>query len=95
MSPSSEPIAETNASSRLDVPVFARRSSGVPLNTTRPRDIVAAAALAVDLVVPDIVPFVDEVLLAAGAAGLAMLRKRREEKTSPGEAEPADETTTG
>ena len=56
---------------------------------------LAAAALAVDLVVPDIVPFVDEVLLAAGAAGLAMLRKRREEKTSPGEAEPADETTTG
>jgi hypothetical protein len=38
---------------------------------------IAAVMLAADLVVPDIVPFVDEVLLAAATTGFAMLKKRR------------------
>lgn len=52
---------------------------------------VAATMLVADLVVPDVVPFVDEVLLAAATAGLAMLRKRRVEKSaSPEDTEQQD-----
>ena len=40
---------------------------------------LAGILLVADLVVPDVVPFVDEVLLFAATAGLGLLRKRREE----------------
>ena len=43
---------------------------------------IAAVMLAADLAIPDVVPFVDEVLLAAATTGFAMLRKRRSEKTA-------------
>lgn len=35
---------------------------------------------AVDFFVPDVIPFVDEILLALVAAGLAMLKKSRRER---------------
>jgi hypothetical protein len=38
---------------------------------------IAAAVFFADLVVPDFLPFVDEILLALLTAGLAMLRKKR------------------
>ncbi len=38
---------------------------------------LAALAFVVDLFVPDMVPFVDEIVLAAVTAGLAMWRERR------------------
>ena len=43
---------------------------------------IAAVMLVADLAIPDIVPFVDEVLLAAATTGFALLRKRRTEKTA-------------
>ena len=50
--------------------------------------LVAVALLAVNLFVPDALPFVDEILLAVIAAILARL-KRRPEQTGPGST-PAD-----
>lgn len=39
---------------------------------------ITVALFAVDLVVPDVVPFVDEILLGLGTVVLARLRTRRE-----------------
>jgi uncharacterized membrane protein YesL len=43
--------------------------------------LVTAALLLVDLVVPDVIPFVDEVLLALIVAVLARLKRRRKDQT--------------
>jgi hypothetical protein len=42
----------------------------------------------VDLVLPDAIPFVDEILLGLGTVVLGSLRKRRSDKLPP--AEPSD-----
>ena len=39
--------------------------------------MVTAALFVIDLIVPDVIPFVDEVLLALGTLLLASLRKRK------------------
>jgi hypothetical protein len=49
---------------------------------------IAATALGVDLLVPDLLPFVDEILLAAATTGLALLRKRRAQSEATEEADP-------
>lgn len=41
---------------------------------------IAAFAFVVDLMVPDVVPFIDELLLLAVTTGLGLLRKRRTKK---------------
>lgn len=46
---------------------------------------LAGAMFVVDLIVPDALPFVDEVLLFAATAGLGLLRKRRVEAKAPPE----------
>jgi Family of unknown function (DUF6116) len=38
---------------------------------------IAATVFAIDLVVPDLIPFVDEILLGLGTLILAGLRKRK------------------
>jgi hypothetical protein len=40
--------------------------------------VLAAALFAVDLVIPDVIPFADEILLGLGTALLASWQKRRE-----------------
>ena len=55
---------------------------------------LAVALLAVDLVVPDPIPFVDEALLALGAMLLARLRKRGAETDEDGD-EDGDEEQPG
>lgn len=40
--------------------------------------MVTAALFAVDVVIPDVVPFVDEILLGLGTLVLASLRKPRQ-----------------
>jgi len=52
---------------------------------------IAAAALVTDLAIPDLVPFVDEILLAAATTGLALLKKRRRDRTAPGPEAPEDD----
>jgi len=47
---------------------------------------LVAALFLVDLVVPDLIPFVDEILLALGTLLLGSLRKRREAPHPPDEA---------
>lgn len=47
---------------------------------------LVAALFLVDLVVPDLIPFVDEILLALGTLLLGSLRKRREAPHAPDEA---------
>jgi hypothetical protein len=47
---------------------------------------LVATLFLVDLVVPDLVPFMDEVLLALGTLLLGSLRKRRDEAVPPGSA---------
>ncbi len=42
-----------------------------------------AALFVVDLLVPDLIPFMDEILLALGTLLLAGLRKRREPPLAP------------
>jgi hypothetical protein len=49
---------------------------------------LAGAMLVADLLVPDALPFVDEVLLFAATAGLGLLRKRR--SAAKGEEAPAE-----
>ena len=44
---------------------------------------VIAALFAVDLVVPDLIPFIDELLLGLGTVFLANWKRRREEKVLP------------
>lgn len=41
---------------------------------------IAATALVTDLMVPDLVPFVDEILLMAATTGLGLLKKRRSDQ---------------
>ena len=41
---------------------------------------IAAFAFVVDVMVPDVVPFIDELLLLALTTGLGLLRKRRRKK---------------
>lgn len=48
--------------------------------------LLTLALFAVDFVVPDFIPFADEVLLALLAALLASIRKTRREKTIDAEA---------
>lgn len=45
---------------------------------------LVAALFVVDLVIPDLIPFMDEILLALGTLLLAGLRKRREPPLEPG-----------
>ena len=58
---------------------------------------LVAALFVVDLLIPDFVPFMDEILLALGALLLAGLRKRREPPLQPGAGviEPVDQATGG
>ena len=42
--------------------------------------LVFAGLFAVDFVMPDLIPFVDEILLGIGTLLLGSLRKRREER---------------
>ena len=49
--------------------------------------VLAAILLGIDLAVPDIIPFLDEALLALLTAMLAMLR-RRDPQPDPGPPEP-------
>ena len=44
--------------------------------------VVTLAVFGVDLAVPDVIPFVDEVLLALTSLLLGSLRKRKDERTS-------------
>jgi hypothetical protein len=44
---------------------------------------LVAALFVVDLIVPDMVPFMDEIMLALGTLLLAGLRKRREPPLEP------------
>jgi hypothetical protein len=44
---------------------------------------ITVALFAADVVVPDVVPFVDEILLGLGTVVLARLRTRREPPPSP------------
>jgi hypothetical protein len=46
--------------------------------------MLVAALFVVDLVIPDMIPFMDEILLALGTLLLAGLRKRREPSVEPG-----------
>ena len=52
---------------------------------------LAATALVADLLIPDMIPFVDELLIAAATAGLALLRKRREDASDEAPADSASE----
>jgi hypothetical protein len=45
---------------------------------------LVATLFVVDLVLPDLIPFMDEILLALGTLLLAGLRKRREPPLEPG-----------
>ncbi len=58
---------------------------------------LVAALFVVDLIIPDMVPFMDEILLALGTLLLAGLRKRREPPLDPGAGiiEPIDQATGG
>lgn len=42
--------------------------------------VLFAGLFAIDFVVPDVIPFVDELLLGAGTLLLASLRRRRDER---------------
>jgi hypothetical protein len=44
---------------------------------------LVAALFVVDLLIPDLIPFMDEILLALGTLLLAGLRKRREAPLTP------------
>ncbi len=50
---------------------------------------ITATLFVIDLIVPDLVPLVDEVLLGLVTVLLASLRKRREERVGEGPAERA------
>lgn len=58
---------------------------------------LVAALFVVDLIIPDMVPFMDEILLALGTLLLAGLRKRRDSPLDPGAGiiEPIDQATGG
>lgn len=43
---------------------------------------IAAALFVIDLFIPDALPFVDEIILAAVMAGLASFRKKRRERAA-------------
>jgi len=45
---------------------------------------LVAALFVADLLIPDLIPFMDEILLALGTLLLAGLRKRREPPPEPG-----------
>jgi hypothetical protein len=58
---------------------------------------LVAALFVVDLLIPDMVPFMDEILLALGTLLLAGMRKRREPPLEPGNriVEPIERATGG
>jgi hypothetical protein len=50
--------------------------------------VLVAGLFLIDLVIPDVVPFADEILLGLGTLLLASLRKRHAERTQAGQTAP-------